>query len=340
MQHLENLAEDKSYPTKDRQKFKGWLLKWTQGRIPLLVSLFIEILAPAKMLSKCFQAEDIDIVGSVSHVESVKKQLTRIEQKPFNQLPTVKRLLDKIQEEDGKYTLQGVVLKDYVNGLLSTERKKDHLVNAVKDAIGKRLEDDQDEFSSMSSTFLNTQGWSVAEDAEFLDDVLEKLYEQYKKPLENAGFDGTVNDLLLQWHAIFEYTIKYLSPSSVDYRKIWHQLFVSSRSKEWNLILLLVELLFCLPVSNAKVERLFSLMNRVKTDSRASLGESRINSLLRIVMEGPTIDDFDPIPAIDLWATDAVRRPNQHPTGCYTPREKKNRPTTLMDIPEVDFSED
>ena len=33
----------------------------------------------------------------------------------------------------------------------------------------------------------------------------------------------------------------------------------------------LVELIFSIPISNAKVERLFSLMNRVKTDSRAAL---------------------------------------------------------------------
>jgi hypothetical protein len=51
------------------------------------------------------------------------------------------------------------------------------------------------------------------------------------------------------------------------------------------MVLLLVELLLSIPISNAKVERMFSLMNRVKTDFRASLTENTLNNLIRIRME-------------------------------------------------------
>ena len=69
---------------------------------------------------------------------------------------------------------------------------------------------------------------------------------------------------------------------------------------EWSAILALIELLFVLPVSNAKVEAFFSLMKCVKTDARASLKEDRLNSLLRIVTEGPPTNEFIPTTAIDL----------------------------------------
>ena len=55
------MAEDKSYQSPDRAKFKGWLKKCA-ARIPLLVLFYIEILTPAKILSKCFQTEVIDVV--------------------------------------------------------------------------------------------------------------------------------------------------------------------------------------------------------------------------------------------------------------------------------------
>ena len=55
---------------------------------------------------------------------------------------------------------------------------------------------------------------------------------------------------------------------------------------EWSAILALIELLFILPVSNAKVEAFFSLMKHVKTDARASLKEHHLNSLLRIITKG------------------------------------------------------
>ena len=36
-----------------------------------------------------------------------------------------------------------------------------------------------------------------------------------------------------------------------------------------------------------------TVLNRVKTDGRASLGDTRLNSLLRICMEGSECADFD-----------------------------------------------
>ena len=66
MQHLENLSEDKSYPAKEGQSFKGWYNKWTKVRTPLLACVSVEVLALAGILSKAFQSEDIDVVTTDS----------------------------------------------------------------------------------------------------------------------------------------------------------------------------------------------------------------------------------------------------------------------------------
>ena len=62
MQHIANLAEDSSYPQKYQNKFRHWYQKWTPDRIPILCSLAIEVLNPAKLLPKTFQSEDVDYV--------------------------------------------------------------------------------------------------------------------------------------------------------------------------------------------------------------------------------------------------------------------------------------
>lgn len=116
---------------------------------------------------------------------------------------------------------------------------------------------------------------------------MSELFQQFEDLLKNAGFKGTFGDLLEQWHSILFYTKRYLNPSATHYLKVWRRLFDSARRDEWNLILLLIELLFCIPVSNAKVERLFFLIKRIKTDCRASRGEVYLNNLVRICMEGP-----------------------------------------------------
>lgn len=147
-----------------------------------------------------------------------------------------------------------------------------------------------------------------------------------------------MHDSLEQWHCLLEYTKRYLNPSNMPYLRVWRRIFDSDRRNDWNIVLFLVELLFSIPISNAKVERLFLLMNRVKTDSCATLGENTLHSLTRIRMEGPNLEDYDLTPAIKLWASSATRRPHQKRRKTYRPREAGKRHKVLID--EIESSSD
>ena len=117
-------------------------------------------------------------------------------------------------------------------------------------------------------------------------------------PLERAGFLWSFWKLTQQWQSLSDYSMKYQAPGSTSYYIVWRKIFNSSRKKLWSCVLLVVELFFTLPVSNTKVERLFSLMNRIKTDSRTSLSQPTLSALIRICMECPKCDLFDQIPGI------------------------------------------
>ena len=49
---------------------------------------------------------------------------------------------------------------------------------------------------------------------------------------------------------------------------------------------------FCIPFSNAKVERSFNFMKIIKTDWRTWLGAKNLTSLIRIKVESPNLDQF------------------------------------------------
>ena len=83
MQHLANLAEDNCYSAKKRNKFAGWYQQWTETCIPLMVCLSLEVLQSAKLLSKTFRSENVDMVDIVTYATQMKKQLERIERKDF-----------------------------------------------------------------------------------------------------------------------------------------------------------------------------------------------------------------------------------------------------------------
>ena len=51
--------------------------------------------------------------------------------------------------------------------------------------------------------------------------------------------------------------------------------------------------------ANAKLEHVFSRINRVKTDRRSSLSSYRLDVLLRISEDGPSLKEFNPGTSID-----------------------------------------
>jgi len=248
------MSEDLSFKAADRSK---------------LACLFVEILSPAKALSLAFQGEEIDTVSSISHIETAKKQLQRLERKNLEELPTIKRFLEKVKEDaDGKFTYQNVTLPSFEAAKDAAREAKNVLLGQIKDAMQSRLEVAENPHVINAAIVLNTEGWERSdengeEDVTFADNCLTELYDHFKVPLLNAGADGSLHDLLEQWHSLLDYSKRYLNPSRSPYLRVWRRIFDSDRRSDWSMVLLLIELLFSIPISNAKVERLFSLEIRL-----------------------------------------------------------------------------
>ena len=62
-----------------------------------------------------------------------------------------------------------------------------------------------------------------------------------------------------------------------------------------------VELLFCLPVSNGHLEQVFSQLKLIKVNRRTSLREDTLDQLIRINVEGPPLSKWDASCALQLW---------------------------------------
>ena len=140
----------------------------------------MEALAPAGILSKAFQSEDVDVVTTDSILSQCKLQLQRIEQKPFQELPTVCRFLEKVKvDDDRKYKFQDVVLKDFDRGKESAHNLKSIWASVISKIIQLCLEDGNDSVVSKYLVHvLNTDGWFHYEkDSEFISKGIEELFE-------------------------------------------------------------------------------------------------------------------------------------------------------------------
>ena len=77
----------------------------------------------------------------------------------------------------------------------------------------------------------------------------------------------------------------------------------------YNYLRQLAELIMCVPISTASVERSFSTMNRIHTKLRNKLGEESIDHLMRIACEGPENPPLSFLNSIiDLYAKKKPRR--------------------------------
>ena len=164
-----------------------------------MVCLSLEMLQPAKLLSKTFQNENVDVVDVVIYISQTKKQLERIERKDFKSLPTVRRFLNNKKEEEEKHLFEDVKLKGFDNAKTIVSSKKNVWLGLVKNTISERLQNNETIVSKYCALTVNSEGWlRFKDDDEFADEAFEELYLFYEKPLKSSGFNGRISDLLQQ----------------------------------------------------------------------------------------------------------------------------------------------
>ena len=66
-------------------------------------------------------------------------------------------------------------------------------------------------------------------------------------------------------------------------------------------VLHIIEFLLITPFTNAKLERIFSQLNRIKTDYCNHLGQEQLEHLLQIDEEGLEIEEFDANVFMGFW---------------------------------------
>ena len=146
-----------------------------------------------------------------------------------------------------------------------------------------------------------------------LMEAIVRLGERFKLPLEAAGAD--LDELPKEFREMLIHATQFIWLSSMDYQAIWWRLFHAPNASEWSTILILAQLLFSLPVSNGKLERIFSTLKIIKVDMRTSLSNSTctctctLNDLFVLNVDQIFLQDFntDPSTCINLWWNTTTR---------------------------------
>lgn len=333
LNHLATLTEDASIKSTDRQRLRGYLLKWKEARMIIGAALHTDALKPASLLSLTLQDDDIDIVQGIKHILKSHNSLKKLTSQNPLEWPVTKVVLSRLKDENGGKVYQGSELHHFRDTTIKT--CQDQALGDLKsldEQMRARLEWSDVDLMRSILLFLDTQSWRDSEASSTDDDdrlsevkaALVSVTDVFRAPFEAKGVDLT--SILDEIEDIVDYARTYLRIGCDSYKKVWYQLYSSPDAVKWPNILLVCELLFSLPFSTAKVERFFSILKIIKNERRTNLSCSTLNDLLEINTEGPTLSTFSAESAVDLWWSDSStgRRVNQKPRKDYRQRNESS----------------
>ena len=117
-----------------------------------------------------------------------------------------------------------------------------------------------------------------------------------------------------EWKDFKTIVSKYMKPADGEkgnrkgaFHGLRYTAFWQKASRRWwssgmyDSVFSLVAISFMYRWDNSCCERGFSVMSRIKSKLRSSLGSMPLCDLMRIVIDGPPLAEWDPRPAIAKW---------------------------------------
>ena len=80
------MTEDPTVKPADKQKLKGYVLKWRESKILLGCTLFHDLLKPSAILCKVLQDDALTVVDAIEAVLKTNKSIEKLQSTTFDEL--------------------------------------------------------------------------------------------------------------------------------------------------------------------------------------------------------------------------------------------------------------
>lgn len=314
IQQLENLAASEN--TTISAKLKGFVRKLKNAKFVVWALFFNDVLLHFSKLSLALQCDQIDMAYALSVIQSLYSSLTRMQSGNFSdQLSKLAHYNNENTEETLEF--QGIPLTQ----CSSIETFKGNYKDVLKhlyDTVYSRFADlHESELIISANKILQDKLWPTDLKSLELFGIVEITYlcDYYKELMEKHRiFRQDIYEDWSHFKMFWQSNLRHLSGDS-----LWKCVSKNYKSNFANLCHI-INILRVFPVSNAKVERAFSTMKRVKNDLRNRLRTTTLDNLLRISINSTSLSNFSPQSAAELFFSKKKRRPETTP---YGQREKK-----------------
>ena len=224
--HLTNLKDPAVKPA-DKCKLKGYLRKWSQGKMLIGCSMYIDILKAPSILSLVLQEDGMDIIQGIKAILKSVSSLKSLNKKAPKEWSTVKLTLMRIADEGESKVYQGSDLSNYTEAML---RKcfTDGLADLKKldTALKERLSWSDTKLLRSIIVFLDTRCWSrpmanedsSGDDNAQVKEAVEDKMSIFREPLEAKG--TSTFSIQNEVDEVVDFYRQYLNPEE-SYKKVW-----------------------------------------------------------------------------------------------------------------------
>ena len=180
------------------------------------------------MLCNVLQEDEVCVVRAVECVLKVKWSMDKIKAASFEELPTVKKVMKRAQQDDldsSSVTYQSAEINRYELAIDYIKSNRIQWVEAIEACLLKHLKSQASELELLTHaiTILSTQGWERSDDSTFGYTALDNICQWFCLPLDKAGVDRSL--VKEEWDDIVDYSKQYLNLVQDEYKVVWWKLF-------------------------------------------------------------------------------------------------------------------
>lgn len=189
---------------------------------------------------------------------------------------------------------------------------KEKRINGFCDYVTTRFGSLDDGVFKAAATMFDLSNWpeDITDLATFGLADLETFVSHFKGILEACEDFRSIQEAKREW---IDLKVVHRHFRHLQSQVLWQRLLQGAigRPEQFPHMQMIAEILLVFPMSTSCCERGFSCMKRIKSDWRGSLSNQMLNSLLRISLHGPEVEDYNAEQTVEKWwqSGQRTRRP-------------------------------
>ena len=261
------------------QEDSRWELreKITTYRFVAFTAFMLDIHDQLAILSKSYQSNSLTVFDIPRNLNKTLASLAKLKTTPGS---AEVAFLQAVEKDDNADMLRTCQLFDGDEGRKSHKEDRIDVVDALTEHLTTRFKKVLDDpVLQAMGAFDHRRTWPSSKEilADSLNDEIALLYKTY-----NGFFDSnteTEEMVLEQWREMKEEIRKEPGLNLRNFHDLWPHMLVHY-TDEYNLVLRLVAIALLVPTDTSECERVFSLMNDLKTAERSLLKQETLKNLM------------------------------------------------------------